>query len=153
MNKFNIVSNEQGHIQKRNFLEYRFWANLVQKIKIVSLSWNLEPTLSWIYRIQLWCEQFLFWTRNIIFGKTWSQNSKLFKVKFGTKTDLNMQNSLMMFTFFAFVWKYPFWLTSPQKNAIGSLSWNLVPSLISNMQNSMAMLTFFLFLSRNIIFG
>ena len=110
-NKFNIVSNDHGYMQKCNFLEYQFWANLVQKIKIVSLSWNLKLSLSWICRIQLWCELFLFWTRNILFGKIWSQNSKLFKVKFGTQTNLNMQNSLVRFTFFVFIWKYTFWLT------------------------------------------
>ena len=117
-NKFNIVSNDHGYMQKCNFLEYQFWANLVQKIKIVSLNWNLEPSLSQICRIQLWCELFLFWTRNTLFGKIWSQNSKLFQVKFGTETDLNMQNSLnavsacriCIFAFFVFVCKSPFWL-------------------------------------------
>ena len=31
-----------------------------------------------------------------------------FKLKFGTKTNLNMQNSMMMFTFPVFDWKYLF---------------------------------------------
>ena len=78
----------------------------------------MEPILSQISRIQLWCERFLFWTRNTLFGKIWSQNSMLFQVKFGTETYLNMQNSLnalnvcriCIFAFFVFVWKYPFWL-------------------------------------------
>ena len=117
-NKFNTVSNDHGHMQKCNFLEYQFWANFVQKIKIVSLKINLEPRLSQICGIQLWCELLLFWTRNTLFGKIWSQNSKLFKVKFGTETNMNMQNSLnalnacriCIFTFFVFVWKSPFWL-------------------------------------------
>ena len=116
--KFNIVSNYHGHMQKCNFLEYLSQANLVQKIKIVSLSWNLEPSLSQICRIQLWCELFLFWNRNILFGQIWSLNSNLFKVKFSTETNLNMQNSLnalnacriYIFAFFIFAWKYPFWL-------------------------------------------
>ena len=114
-NKFNTVSNDHGHMQKCNFLEYQFWANLVQKIKIVSLSLNSEPSLSQICRIQLWCEIFLFWTRNTLFWKIWSKNSKLFKLKFGSETNLNMQNSLnalnaCVFAFFVFVWKYLFWL-------------------------------------------
>ena len=36
-NKFNVVSNDHGHKQKCAFSEFKFWANLVQKIKIVSL--------------------------------------------------------------------------------------------------------------------
>ena len=31
-----------------------------------------------------------------------------FKLKFGTKTNLNMRNSMMMFTFSVFDWKYLF---------------------------------------------
>ena len=114
-NKFNTVNNDHGHMQKYNFLEYQFWAILDQKIKIVSLSLNLEPSLSQICRFQLWCEIFLFWTRNTLFWKIWSKNSKLLKVKFGSETNLNMQNSLnalnaWVFAFFVFVWKYLFWL-------------------------------------------
>ena len=104
-NKFNIVSNDHGYMQKCNFLEYQFWANLVQKIKIVSLNWNLEPSLSQICRIQLWCELFLFWTRNTLFRRIWPQNSKLFKVKFGTETEC-MQN--MHIWFFRFLLEVPF---------------------------------------------
>ena len=44
---FNIVSNDYGRTGKCNFSvldwNYAFWANLVEKIKIVSLSWNLVP--------------------------------------------------------------------------------------------------------------
>ena len=46
----------------------------------------------------------------------------LFKVKFGTQTNLNMQNSLVMLTLFVFDQKYPFQLTLVQKNKINSLS-------------------------------
>ena len=31
---------------KDNVLEYQFWANLIEKIKIVILIWNLELSLS-----------------------------------------------------------------------------------------------------------
>ena len=111
-------------------MENQFWANLAQKIKIVILSWNLETRLSRICKIQLWYELFVFLTRNTLFGQIWSQNSTLFKVKFGTQTNLNIQNSLVMFTFFVFLWKYPFWLTFIQKSEIVSLSWNSAPRLI-----------------------
>ena len=47
--KFNIVSNDHGRTQKCDFSDlgrkYPFWPYLVQKIKIVSLSWKLVPRL------------------------------------------------------------------------------------------------------------
>ena len=55
-----------------------FWANVVQKIKIASLSWNLVPRLIRICRIQWWCSLFLFLTINILLRQIWSKNSKLF---------------------------------------------------------------------------
>ena len=54
-----------------------FWVILVQKIKIVSLSWNLVPKLIQISRIQLWCSLFLFLIINIFLAKIWSKNLKL----------------------------------------------------------------------------
>ena len=41
-----------------------------------------------------------------------------------------MQNSVIIFTFSASDWKYPFWANLLQKFEIISLSWNLVPKLI-----------------------
>ena len=35
-----------------------FWENLVQKIEVVSLSWNVEHRICWICRIQWWCSFF-----------------------------------------------------------------------------------------------
>ena len=64
--------------------KYSLWTNLVQKIKIVSLSWNLEVTLIRICRIQWWYSLFSFLTGDTLFGQTWSKNSKFqFKLKFG----------------------------------------------------------------------
>ena len=40
--------------------KHPFWANLVQKIKIVSFSWNLVPRLIQICRVQWWCSLFVF---------------------------------------------------------------------------------------------
>ena len=67
--------------------KYPFWANLVQKIKIVSLSWNLRIRLIGICRIQWWCSLFLFttgntffwlfYTRNTLLGYVWLEESKL----------------------------------------------------------------------------
>ena len=39
--------------------KYRFQPNLVQKIKIVILSWNLVLKLIWVCRIRWWCTFFL----------------------------------------------------------------------------------------------
>ena len=49
--------------------KYLFRANLVQKIKIVSLSCNLVPRLIRISRIQQCGSHFLFLTGNTIFGQ------------------------------------------------------------------------------------
>ena len=54
-----------------------FWVNLVQKIKIVSLSWILVPRLIRICRIQLRCSLFLYQTMNTFFEELWSSKSKL----------------------------------------------------------------------------
>ena len=40
--------------------KHSFWANLVQTIRLVSLSWNLVTGPIWICRIQWWCPIFLF---------------------------------------------------------------------------------------------
>ena len=39
--------------------KHSFWANLVQTIRLVSLSWNLVTGPIWICRIQWWCSIFL----------------------------------------------------------------------------------------------
>ena len=44
--------------------KYLFWVNLVQKLKIISLSWNFVPRLIQICRIPWWCSFFLFLTGN-----------------------------------------------------------------------------------------
>ena len=48
--------------------KYPFWTHLFQKIKTVSLRWNLEPLLIRILRIQWRCSLFLFWTGNKLLG-------------------------------------------------------------------------------------
>ena len=53
------------------------WANLVQKFKIVSLSWNLAPRLIQVCRIQWWCSLFLFQNGNTLFGQIWSKKIKI----------------------------------------------------------------------------
>ena len=76
--KFNIISNNHGRTRKCNFsvsdCKYRFWANLVQNIKKVSLSWNMVPRLIRICRVHWLCSLFPFLTKNIqntLFGQIW----------------------------------------------------------------------------------
>ena len=108
-----------------------FWTNLVQKIKNVSLRWNLMPRLTRICRIQWRCSLFFFRPEIIFLGNFCSKNKDCqFKLKFGTQNNWNMQNSLAMYTLSVLDQKYPFWANFVQKVKIVSLSWNLVASLI-----------------------
>ena len=64
-------------------------------------------------------------------GKLGPKNQNChFMLKFGTYTNPNMQNSMVMFIFSVFDWKYPFWANLAQKVKIISWSWNFVPRLI-----------------------
>ena len=49
--------------------KYPFWTNLVQKIKIVSFSWNFGPVLIPICRMQWRCSLFLFFTFSLFLFK------------------------------------------------------------------------------------
>ena len=57
--------------------KHPFWANLAQKIEVVSLSWNLIPRLIRISRIQWRSSLFLFETENTLLGQLWSKKLKL----------------------------------------------------------------------------
>ena len=130
-----------------------FWENLVQKIKIVTLCWNLVPTLIRICRTHCCYSLFGFWVEIPFLGKFGpkSQNSH-FKLKFGTYTSSNIQNSMVMFTLFVFDRKYPFWANSVQNIKILTLSWNLVPTLIRTCRIQWRC-SFSLFLIGNNFFG
>ena len=58
-----------------------------------------------------------------------SQNCQL-KLKFGTKTNSNMLNSMMMFTFFVSNYICPSWENLIQKFKIAFSKWNLIRRLI-----------------------
>ena len=76
----------------------------------------MVPRLIWICRIQWWYSLFCFRTEKTFWGKSSPKNQNFqFKLKFGTKTSLNMQNSMMMFTFSIFDHKYPSWANLVQK--------------------------------------
>ena len=53
------------------------WANLVQNIKIISLSWNLVPRPIWICRIQWWCSLFFVLDWKYFFWANLVQQTKI----------------------------------------------------------------------------
>ena len=53
-----------------------------------------------------------------------------FKLKFGTKTNLDKRNSIMMLTFSVFDHKYLSWANLAQKFKIACSKWNLIQRLI-----------------------
>ena len=112
--------------------KYPVWDNVVQKIKIVSLRWNLIPRLIRICWIQWCCSLFSFLTGSALLGQIWSKLSIFtvffvsdqkcpflgkfgpkcqncqFKAKFATYSNSNMQNLKEVFTFFCFRSETPF---------------------------------------------
>ena len=57
---------------------------------------------------------------HILLGQILSKNSKLFKMKFDTKTNSNMQIPMVFFSFLE--WKSPFWANLVEKIKIVNLS-------------------------------
>ena len=60
---------------KLMYAQHVYRVNLVQKIKIVRLSWNLTPRLIRMRRIQWWCSFLPFSTH--LLGQIWFKISKL----------------------------------------------------------------------------
>ena len=74
---------------------------------------------------------FCFRPEKPVLGKSGQKNQNCqFKLKFGTKTNLNKQNSMMMFNFSVFDHKYLSWANLVQKFKIVFSNWNLVQRLI-----------------------
>ena len=131
--------------------KYSFSANLVQKVKIINLSWSLVPTLIRICRIHV--HFFCFWSGIPFLGKFGPKTQNYqFKLKFGTYTNSTMQNSMMLFTFFVFEQKYSFSANLVQKVKIIILCWNLVTSLIRICRIQWRS-SIFPFVTRNARFG
>ena len=104
---------------------------MARKNKIVSLSWNLVPILIRICGIQWWCSLFCLRSEIPFLGKFDPKYQNFqYKLKFGTWTNSNMQNALVMFTFPVFIWNYPFWAKLSRKNKIVRLGWYWVSRLI-----------------------
>ena len=65
---------------------YIFWANLVKKVKVVSLGRNLVLRLTWICRIQWGCSLFFSSRPEMLFLSKLVQKNKLsFKLKLDTR--------------------------------------------------------------------
>ena len=81
-----------------------------------------------MYGIHFFC----FKPEKILLSKSGQQNQNCqFKLKFGTKTNLNMSNSMMMMlTFSLFDHKYPFWANTVQKFKIACSKWYFLERLI-----------------------
>ena len=99
-------------------LKYLFWVNLVQKLKIISLSWNFVPRLIQICRIPWWCSLFLFSTGNTFLGKFGPKNQNCqFELKFHTRLIWICRiMQKMSCSLFNFIPKKPFLSKSGQKD-------------------------------------
>ena len=124
------------------FGQYTSWADLVWKITIAYLRWNLIPRLIQICWIWWSCLYILLWTANTLLSKFILKNHIcLFKIKFGTETTLNMLNSMVMFIVLFWTWNTLFCKFGPKnRNYLFQLKFSTWINL--NMLNSMVMFTF-----------
>ena len=135
------------------WVEYPFWANLVHKIKMVTLSWSLVPTLIRTCRIQWWCSFFLFLIGNTLFGQIWSKKSKLsLWAEIWYLHLFEHAEFIGDVHFFVFDRKYPFLANLVQKVKIISWSSNLVARLIQICRIQWCC-SLFQFLNGNTFFG
>ena len=150
-------SNMQNSMVVFTFLVFdrkcSFWVNLVQKVRIISLSWNLVPTLIRISRIQWWCllsgfdQEYPFWANLVqkikIVSLRWDFILKLIQI-----CTIQGWYSILSFstenTFFGTIWS--------KKIKIVSLRWNLIPRLILICRTQWRC-SLFLISIRNVFFG
>ena len=95
---------------------------------------KFRTRLIWICRImkKIWGAHFFcFRTEKPFLGKSSQKNQHCqFKLKLGTKTNLNMRNS-MMFTFSVFDHKYLSWAKLVQKFKIICSKWSMIVIVMS----------------------
>ena len=92
----------------------------------------MVSTLIQICRVQWWCPPFLLLIGNKLFWGKFDPKSQdyQFKLKFGTKTNSNMQNATVRVIFSVFACGYDFWANLVQNVKIVSWRWNLIHKLI-----------------------
>ena len=125
------------------YRKYPFWANLVQKFKIVSLRWNLVLKLIRICTVQWW-----YFTPEMPFsGKFGSKIQKsLFKVKFGTDWfEYLCRCQWWFYLIFCFRPEISFWGKFIPKKYNYQLKLKFGSKTNLNMKNSMAMFTLSVF--------
>ena len=105
--------------------KYSLWANLIKKVNIVSLSWNLVFSLIRMHRFQWWCSVVSVLDRKYTFCGNSDQESKNSLKNINS----NKQNSMVVFTFSILDCKYHFWANLVKKVKIVSLNWNLAPTI------------------------
>ena len=104
-------------------LEIHFWANLVTLNFYFKSRFSAKPSKFQIY--------FTIDCRVIMQKISGQKNSNcLFKQKFGTKTNLNMRNSMMTFTFSVFDYEYLLWANLVQRFKTVCSNLNLIQWLI-----------------------
>ena len=92
----NWIWNAGAIYNKQDFF-YPFWGNFSKTIKIICLRWKLVPKLIQICWIRQWFSFVLFWTGNTFLVKFGPKMENwLIKMKFGTLTNSNMLNSMVM---------------------------------------------------------
>ena len=95
----------------------------------------------------------LFDHKYLFLGKFGPKNQNCqFQLKFGTQTNLNMQNSMVVFTFSALDQKNPFWGNFVQKSKIACSMCIQIQKLI-RICRIQWWCPFFLFQNRNTLFG
>ena len=111
--------------------KYSFWANFIQKIKIVSLRWSLVTSLIRICRIQRCCSLFSFSIRNTLFQQI-SQKIKIISLRWNLVLRLiricRIQRCCSLFS--VFNRKYPLCTTLVEKIKILRFRWKLIPRVI-----------------------
>ena len=114
--KFDTQTNSNVHSSVVVSTFFFFFWNINPKIiKIDSLSCNLVTRLIRMYRMFI----LFVLDQKYFLGKFGPNNqNRQFKLNFGTQTNFNMQNSMVMFTFSVFDWKYPFWKNLIQKSKL-----------------------------------
>ena len=136
----------------RKYTKHIYWVNLVQKFKIVSLSWNLVIQLKYA-EFNGDFHVFCFWPAILLLDEFGPKiQNCLFKLKFGTQINYKLQNSMVILAFFVFHRKYSFWENLVQKIKIINLSWNWAPRLIWRCRTQ-CLCSHFPFLTRNTLFG
>ena len=133
--------------------KYTFQANFLQKIEIFISSSNFVLRLISICTVQQ--RSALVWFRpKILFLGKFGLNKQncCFKLKFNIDTNLNMENSIVMLTFFDFRVEIPLLGKVAPKNRKFYFKLKFRTETNLNMHNSVVRLAF-LFQSRDTVFG